>query len=105
MSEITHIIEAILGTGILSTIVTFFLTRKKYLAEVSTIDIESMRKSLDFYIDMVDDNKKRIEYYQNEIERCNQEMSKLRNENIDLRKQLQEVSNQVMYLMSKENKQ
>lgn len=102
MNEIAHIVEAILGTGILTTIVTFMLTRRKYLAEVSTIDIESMRKSLDFYIDMVDDNKKRIEYYQNEIERCNQEMSKLRSENIDLRKQLQEVSNQVMYLMSKD---
>lgn len=79
----------------LTGLATFFFTRKKYESEVKSNDIENMQKSLAFYIDMVEDNKKRIDSYQQEIE-------ELRRENSELRRQLQELS---LQLISQHNNQ
>lgn len=72
-------------SSLLTGLTTFFFTRRKYVSEVKTNDIANMQKSLQFYIDMVEDNKKRIDAYQTEIE-------DLRRENSELRRQLQELS-------------
>ena len=89
-----------LGASVITGFATFLFTRKKYLSEVSSNEIDNMRKSLQFYIDIVEDNKVRIEYYQAEIERCNAETARLRLDNVDLRKQVQDLSNQVILLMN-----
>lgn len=82
---------------------TYFFTRRKYLAEVNSVDIQSMRDSLKFYVDIVEDNKKRIDMYQTEIqelrdkilrqEKAHEErMNESRKENLELRRQLQELT-------------
>lgn len=76
-------------SSLLTGAATFVFTRRKYVSEVKTNEIENMRKSLQFYIDMVEDNKKRIDTYQAEIEQ-------LRSENTELRKNLQELSMQII---------
>lgn len=57
--------------------ITWLLTRRKYIAEVNTVDIKSMQESLKFYVDMVEDNKKRIDEYQNEVRELRQEKNEL----------------------------
>ena len=53
------------GVGIFSTIVsswiTWFITRKKYYSEVDHNLIENMENSLEFYKKLSDDNRSRLE--------------------------------------------
>lgn len=79
------------GASIATGFATFLFTRRKYISEVKTNDIENMRNTLRFYIDIVEDNKKRMDLYQNEIERVNAVIVGLREENTDLRKQIADL--------------
>ena len=76
-------------------LVTFLFTRKKYNSEVKSNDIQNMQSTLQFYIDIVEDNKKRVDEYQKELESCRKEILELRTENAKLRTQLQEVTMQM----------
>ena len=76
------------GVGIFSTIVsswiTWFITRKKYYSEVDHNLIENMENSLEFYKKLSDDNRTRLE-----------EMAE-RNKSLEL--ELQELRKQVLNL-------
>lgn len=102
MSELITALISVLASTV-TGLVTFLFTRRKYLAEVSSTEIANLRESLKIYIDLVDDNKKRIDLYQAEIERCNKEVFALRTENRDLRNQLQNLSLQIIRQSPKPN--
>ena len=92
--------EVIIGIiGLVSTIVSWFLSRKKYYADIESVKInndlnaiDSMNKSLDFYKDVVEDNKKRLDESQEQI-------SQLLKENYQLKQDLQALKIQVQFLM------
>lgn len=92
--------EIIIGIiGLVSTIVTWFLSRKKYYADIETVKInndlnaiDSMNKSLAFYKDVVEDNKKRLDESQEQI-------NQLLKENYQLKQDLQTLKIQVQFLM------
>lgn len=85
-----------LGASTITSLVTFLFTRRKYNAEAHGTEIENVQKTLQTYIDIVEDNKKRIDMYQSELERCDKEIFALRTENRDLRNQLQNLSLQII---------
>ena len=78
------------GVGLLTTIVSgwtsWFFARKKYNSEVDNNLIENMQDSLNFYKQLSDDNKKRLD-----------DVLK-RNEELD--KEIQELRKQLFNLMS-----
>lgn len=82
------------GASLITGAATFLFTRRKYVSEVKTNDIENMRNTLRFYIDIVEDNKKRMDLYQNELERLNGKIIKLTEENLELRKEVQELKSE-----------
>ena len=82
------------GASLITGAHTFLFTRRKYVSEVKTNDIENMRNTLRFYIDIVEDNKKRMDLYQNELERLNGKIVKLTEENLELRKEVQELKSE-----------
>lgn len=92
--------EVIIGIiGLVSTVVTWFLSRKKYYADIESIKIsndsnaiDSMNKSLAFYKDIVEDNKKRLDDSQEQI-------NQLLKENYQLKQDLQTLKIQVQLLM------
>lgn len=92
--------EVIIGIiGLVSTVVTWFLSRKKYYADIETVKInndlnaiDSMNKSLAFYKDVVEDNKKRLDESQEQI-------NQLLKENYQLKQDLQTLKIQVQFLM------
>ena len=92
--------EVIIGIiGLVSTVVTWFLSRKKYYADIETVKInndsnaiDSMNKSLAFYKDIVEDNKKRLDDSQEQI-------NQLLKENYQLKQDLQTLKIQVQFLM------
>ena len=55
------------GIGLLSTIITgwssWFFARKKYYTEVDSNEIENLKKSLEFYENIVKDNNKKLQFY------------------------------------------
>lgn len=84
------IILALVGVGeaIITAIVTFKLTKRKYNSEVDNNLINNMKESLDFYKKLSDDNKKRLDdvLVKND---------KLESEIDDLRKQLFSIMSQI----------
>lgn len=92
--------EVIIGIiGLVSTVVSWFLSRKKYYADIESVKInndsnaiDSMNKSLAFYKDIVEDNKKRLDESQEQI-------SQLLKENYQLKQDLQTLKIQVQFLM------
>lgn len=82
----------IIVTAVVGIITTFasgwtawFFTRKKYNAEVDNSLLENLQKSLDFYRNLSDDNRQRLEAM---LERN----SKLEEEILDLRKQVNDLT-------------
>lgn len=53
------------GVGVITSLtsawISWFFTRKKYNAEVTSDIIDNMQKSLDFYRKIADDNQERLE--------------------------------------------
>lgn len=92
--------EVIIGIiGLVSTVVSWFLSRKKYYADIESVKIsndsnaiDSMNKSLAFYKDIVEDNKKRLDDSQ-------EQLNQLLKENYQLKQDLQTLKIQVQFLM------
>lgn len=51
------------AVGIVTNVVTWFLARRKYNTEVDSNEIENLRKSLEFYENIVKDNNKKLAFY------------------------------------------
>ena len=52
-----------LGTNLATGIVTWLLARRKYNTEVDSNEIENLKKSLEFYEDIVRDNNRKLQFY------------------------------------------
>lgn len=87
MIDIGIIVTAVVGiiTTFASGWTAWFFTRKKYNAEVDNSLLENLQKSLDFYRNLSDDNRQRLETI---LERN----SKLEEEVLDLRKQVNDLT-------------
>lgn len=85
------------GIGLVTTIVSgwtsYFFTRRKYNTEVDNNLIENMKKSLEFYDRLSDDNRERLE----EVLRRNENLEE---RNRILEKEVAELKTQMLNLMS-----
>lgn len=76
------------GVGLFSTIVsswiTWFITRKKYYSEVDNNLINNMRESLDFYEKLSTDNRERLEEVLKRNTELEQEVGELRKQMFNL---------------------
>lgn len=52
-----------LVTNLTTGVVTWLLARRKYNTEVDSNEIENLKKSLEFYEDIVRDNNKKLQFY------------------------------------------
>lgn len=87
-------ILAMLGIieAVLTSVVTFLLTRRKYKTEVVGNEIDNKHKDLSFYIDLVNDNKQKLDELQ-------YENKELRDENKELRKEMAEMRSVVFGML------
>ena len=83
------IISAVCGviTTTVASFVSWFLSKKKYISEVESTNIENMKKSLDFYIQLANDTNTRLA---EEIKEHNEEVKALKQENATLKQALKE---------------
>lgn len=70
------------GVGILTSIIsswaTWFFTKKKYNAEVDSALLSNMKESLNFYKELSEDNKRRLEDVLDRNKQLEKEVSDLR---------------------------
>ena len=52
-----------LVTNMVTSIVTWLLTKRKYNTEIDSNEIENLKKSLEFYESIVKDNNKKLQFY------------------------------------------
>lgn len=71
-------------TSIISSVTTWFLARKKYNSEVDLNLVEKMEKSLEFYTNLSDDNKNRLEIITARNESLEREVQELRKQVLNL---------------------
>ena len=86
----TEIIIALIGifSTILSSWTTWFLTRKKYNSEVDQNLIQNMKESLDFYKQLSDDNRSRLEEVLKRNDELESDVKNLRNQMFNLMSQI-----------------
>ena len=85
--EIVNIVVGFLCTTV-SSLVTFFLTRRKYNTEVDSQQIENMEKSFDIYKKMMEESlavqSRRIDALQKENDSLRQQVYQLQQQLISL---------------------
>lgn len=88
--SIEVIITAIIGliSSFASGWVSWFFTRKKYNSEVDSTIIANMKESLDFYKQLSDDNRTRLEEVLKRNDELEERDKKLEEEVRELRKQV-----------------
>ena len=74
----TYSIVALIITTIIGPIISWILAKKKYGAEVDSNIIANMRESLEFYKQLSDDNKQRLEDVLKKNAKLEDEVSELR---------------------------
>ena len=86
----TEIILALIGifSTILSSWTTWFFTRKKYNSEVDQNLIQNMKESLDFYKQLSDDNRSRLEEVLKRNDELENDVKNLRNQMFNLMSQI-----------------
>ena len=86
----TEIIIALIGifSTILSSWTTWFFTRKKYNSEVDQNLIQNMKESLDFYKQLSDDNRSRLEEVLKRNDELENDVKNLRNQMFNLMSQI-----------------
>lgn len=91
------IILSVLGSSTLSSIVTFYLTKKKYNTEVDANQIQNMKESFELYKKMMEESleaqKKRFEAT---IASQNKRIEDLQEENTELRRTVSALQNQLI---------
>jgi len=98
-SEVIMALVGVLCTAI-SSVVTFFLTRKKYNTEVDSQQIENMSKSFDTYKRMMEETLE-AQQKMNEvtINSLTTQVTDLKKENEFLRKQVDELRGQLIQFL------
>lgn len=74
----------------IGSFVSWFLSKKKYISEVESTNIENMKKSLEFYIQLSNDTNSRLV---EEIKEHNEEVKALKQENTTLKQALKDQEN------------
>lgn len=92
------IISSLCGivTTTIGSIVAWFLSKRKYISEVESTNIENMKKSLDFYIQLANDTNARLA---EEIKEHNEEVKALKQENNTLKQALKEQENKFVAMI------
>ena len=80
MINLDVIITALIGimTSGATSWITWFLTKKKYNAEVDGALLDNMKESLNFYKELSEDNKRRLEDVLDRNKQLEKEVSDLR---------------------------
>ena len=102
MENITAIISSILGSGIVSTALTYFTTKKRYITEIEQLRTDNFTKVVDKYQDIVDDLQVRYETSEKRYIELVDKYNSLMDVNLKLQSEIQTLKIQIRKLQKNE---
>lgn len=84
---------------IVSTIVSWFLAKRKYNTEVDNSVIANLERSLDFYMKLSDDNKNRLDEILRRDEEMQRKNAELERKNAELERKVRELESRMLQVL------
>lgn len=107
MIDWMSIVSAIIGTGIITTVVTHWLTKKKFYVEIDQLKAQVKQIQTQTDGDSISNMDKSLEFYEKFVEATNKRLDemlmnqgKIIKENITLKNQVTEVNSRMTKLAS-----
>ncbi|MNS21775.1 hypothetical protein D3C72_535450 [compost metagenome] len=97
MSSIEMIL-AILGSNGVTSYLTFLFSKKKYLAEANSSELENVEKSIGIYRGMVEDLGQRIDILSKNLKELRDDRDNLSSENAGLKKKVRFLEKEIQKL-------
>lgn len=98
-----EIFLAIIGSNALASGMTYLFTKKKYLSEVSSSELDNVEKAIAIYKGMVEDLGMRVDRLSNTIEELRKENDALVVENKSLKRRISVMDKEINKLKNAQN--
>ena len=96
-------VSLILGSSLVSTVVTFFTTRKKYCEEIKNLKVDNFSKTVERYQHMLDDMQTRYESAENRYASLVEKYNVAMDINLKMQSEIQTLKIQIRKLQKNEN--
>ena len=96
-------VSLILGSSLVSTVVTFFTTRKKYCEEIKNLKVDNFSKTVERYQQMLDDMQTRYESAENRYASLVEKYNVAMDINLKMQSEIQTLKIQIRKLQKNEN--
>ena len=96
-------VSLILGSSLVSTVVTFFTTRKKYCEEIKNLKVDNFSKTVERYQQILDDMQTRYEAAENRYASLVEKYNVAMDINLKMQSEIQTLKIQIRKLQKNEN--
>ena len=96
-------VSLILGSSLVSTVVTFFTTRRKYCEEIKNLKVDNFSKTVDKYQQILDDMQTRYESAENRYASLVEKYNVAMDINLKMQSEIQTLKIQIRKLQKNEN--
>ena len=96
-------VSLILGSSLVSTVVTFFTTRKKYCEEIKNLKVDNFSKTVERYQQILDDMQTRYESAENRYASLVEKYNVAMDVNLKMQSEIQTLKIQIRKLQKNEN--
>ena len=95
-------VSLILGSSLVSTVVTFFTTRKRYCEEIKNLKVDNFSKTVERYQQILDDMQTRYESAENRYASLVEKYNVAMDINLKLQSEIQTLKIQIRKLQKNE---
>ena len=103
MENIVTLISTIFGSTLVSSLVTYFTTKKRYTTEIEQLRTDNFVKVVDKYQDIVDDLQGRYELSETRYNDLITRYNELMDANLKLQSEIQTLKIQIRKIQKNEN--
>ena len=96
-------VSLILGSSLVSTVVTFFTTRKRYCEEIKNLKVDNFSKTVERYQQILDDMQTRYESAENRYASLVEKYNVAMDINLKMQSEIQTLKIQIRKLQKNEN--
>ena len=96
-------VSLILGSSLVSTVVTFFTTRRRYCEEIKNLKVDNFSKTVERYQQILDDMQTRYESAENRYASLVEKYNVAMDINLRMQSEIQTLKIQIRKLQKNEN--
>lgn len=98
-----EIVSLILGSSLVSTVVTFFTTRRRYCEEIKNLKVDNFSKTVERYQQILDDMQTRYDSAENRYASLVEKYNVAMDINLKMQSEIQTLKIQIRKLQKNEN--